>query len=96
MDIVANAFVLFAAGFETVSTTMSFCLYELALKKRIQDRVREEMIATKSKYNGEVSSEFLTDLQYLEMVLAGQYFSLLHQKHLSLTFLTSITLVIFF
>lgn len=72
-DITANAFVLFVAGFETVSTAMSFCLYELALQKPIQDRVRKEMNMTKSKHNGEISNEFLVDLQYLELVLTGQY-----------------------
>ncbi|CAH1732605.1 unnamed protein product [Aphis gossypii] len=69
-DIVANAFALFAAGFETVSTAMSFCLYELALKKPIQDKVREEMNATKIKHSGEINDEFLKELHYLEMVLA--------------------------
>lgn len=73
-DIVANAFVLFVAGFETVSTTMSFCLYELALKKHIQDKVRQEMISMKSKH-AEINNDFLMDLHYLEMVLAGKLFS---------------------
>lgn len=72
-DIIANAFFMFAGGFETVSTAMTFCLYELALQKCIQDRVRDEMIVTKAKHGGELNNEFLTDLHYLEMVLAGQY-----------------------
>lgn len=72
-DIVANAFIMFAAGFETVSTTMSFCLYELALKKPIQDKVREEMNNMKNKHNAEIDNDFLKDLHYLEMVLAGKY-----------------------
>lgn len=50
---------------------MSYCLYELALKKHIQDRVRQEMNFMKTKHNGETNNEFLTDLHYLEMVLAG-------------------------
>lgn len=70
-DIVANAFDLFAAGFETVSTAISFCLYELALKKHIQDRVRDEIVATKARHGDETKNEFLIDLQYMEMVLAG-------------------------
>lgn len=67
----ANAFVMFAAGFETVSTAISFCLHELALKKRIQDRVREEIKLNKSKHNGAVNNEFLLDLNYLDTVLSG-------------------------
>ncbi|XP_050527989.1 probable cytochrome P450 6a14 [Daktulosphaira vitifoliae] len=69
-DIVANAILMFLAGFETVSSTMSFCLYELALNKPIQDKVRKEMTQLMSKHNGEINSEFLSDLHYLEMVLA--------------------------
>jgi len=63
---------MFAAGFETVSTAMSFCLHELALKKHIQDRVREEIQLKKSKNNGVISNDFLIDLHYLDMVLAGE------------------------
>ncbi|XP_050439568.1 probable cytochrome P450 6a14 [Adelges cooleyi] len=70
VDIIANAFIMFAAGFETVSTTMSYCLYELALNKTIQDRVRKEMLVAKTKHNGETNSELLTDLSYLGMVIA--------------------------
>ncbi|XP_060853196.1 probable cytochrome P450 6a13 isoform X1 [Rhopalosiphum padi] len=69
-QILSNAFGFFAAGFETTSTTLSFCLYELALKKNIQDRVREEIKLTKIKYNGVIDNEFLNDLIYLDMVIA--------------------------
>jgi len=64
---------MFAAGFETVSTALSFCLYELALKKHVQDRVREEIQFKISKYNGKIDNDFLIDLNYLDMVLAGNY-----------------------
>ncbi|XP_050527991.1 uncharacterized protein LOC126898087 [Daktulosphaira vitifoliae] len=69
-DIVANAFIMFLAGFETVSSTMSFCLYEIALNKSIQDRVREEMVNLLEKHNKEINKEFLSELYYLEMVIS--------------------------
>ncbi|XP_003242904.1 probable cytochrome P450 6a13 isoform X1 [Acyrthosiphon pisum] len=69
-QILSNAFGFFAAGFDTTSTSISYCLYELALKKNIQDRVREEIKLTKSKYNGVIDNEFLNDLHYLDMVIA--------------------------
>jgi len=72
-QIVANAFVMFAAGFETVSTAISFCLYELALKKHIQDKVRKEINWKLSQNNGLINNDFLIDLNYLDMVLAGNY-----------------------
>lgn len=77
-QIVANAFVLFAAGFETTSSSISFCLYELALKKQIQDKVRAEIKMKRVKYNGETNNDYLAELDYLEMVIAGNV--LLTQK----------------
>jgi len=62
---------MLTAGFETISTVMSFCLYELALKKHIQDRVREEIKSSLSKHNGVINNDFLVDLHYLDKVLAG-------------------------
>lgn len=64
---------MFAAGFETVSTALSFCLYELALKKHIQDKLREEIKSKMSINNGVIDNDFLVDLNYLDMVLAGKF-----------------------
>lgn len=72
MDIVANAYILFIAGFETVSTSMSFCMYELALQKDIQDKVRKEIMEVRSKYNGQMNSECLNELNYLGMIIKGK------------------------
>lgn len=72
-QIVANAFVMFSAGFETVSTAVSFCLHELALKKHIQDKVRDEFKLKISKFNGIMNSDFLSELNYMDMVVAGNF-----------------------
>lgn len=70
-DIIANAILLFSAGTDTVSITTSFCLYELALKRDIQDKLRAEINRAKIKYDGKFTNDFLMDLQYAEMVLNG-------------------------
>jgi len=59
------------AGFETVSSTISYCLYELALNKSIQDKVRQEIQSKISKSYGQINNDFLIDLNYLDMVIAG-------------------------
>ncbi|XP_060861012.1 probable cytochrome P450 6a14 [Metopolophium dirhodum] len=69
-QILSNAFGFFAAGFDTTSTSLAYCLYELALKKDIQDRVRKEIKLTKSKHNGVIDNDFLNNLVYLDMVIA--------------------------
>jgi len=65
---------MFAAGFETVSSTISYSLYELALNKSIQDKVRQEIQLKLSKSEGQINHEFLMDLNYLDMVIAGSYY----------------------
>ena len=49
----AQAFVFFAAGFETSSTTISNALYELALNQDIQKKLREEIKEFDAKNSGD-------------------------------------------
>uniref|UniRef100_A0A6P4FI45 Probable cytochrome P450 6a14 n=1 Tax=Drosophila rhopaloa TaxID=1041015 RepID=A0A6P4FI45_DRORH len=64
----AQAFVFFLAGFETSSSTMAFCLYELALQPDIQQRVREEIGSVLG--GGEIIYDALAEMTYLDQVLA--------------------------
>ncbi|KAH8402288.1 hypothetical protein KR009_010990, partial [Drosophila setifemur] len=67
----AQAFVFFIAGFETSSSTMSFCLYELALQTDIQQRVREEIDRVLSEEEGgKITYDALSKMTYLEQVIA--------------------------
>lgn len=69
----ANAFVFFVAGFETTATTISYCLYELALNPDIQDQLREQLKETLNTNNGQLSYDTLKDMKYLDMVINGLY-----------------------
>ncbi|EDV35650.2 LOW QUALITY PROTEIN: uncharacterized protein Dana_GF12579 [Drosophila ananassae] len=68
-QIAAQAFVFFVAGFETSSSTMAFCLYELALQPNIQDRVREEIETVLGK-SDKISYDAIAEMTYLEQVIA--------------------------
>ncbi|KAF2887508.1 hypothetical protein ILUMI_18665 [Ignelater luminosus] len=66
--IVAQAGQFFTAGFETVSTTMSFALYEMCLQQGIQGKIRSEIKDSLIKY-GELTYEGIQEMKYLNMVV---------------------------
>jgi len=70
----AQAFVFFVAGFETSSSTMSYCLYELALQPEIQMRVRDEIESVlANEEGGKLNYDALGRMSYLDQVVAGKY-----------------------
>lgn len=64
----AQAYVFFAAGFETSSTTIANALYELALNQDMQDKLREEIEEFDAKNNGEWRYEAVKKMTYLDKV----------------------------
>ncbi|KAL5291884.1 hypothetical protein ACFFRR_010952 [Megaselia abdita] len=68
-QLAAQAFVFFVAGFETSSTTMGFCLYELSLNPEIQKTLRAEILSILKETGGELTYDSLNRMSYLEKVL---------------------------
>ncbi|KAB0790323.1 hypothetical protein PPYR_15336, partial [Photinus pyralis] len=56
------------AGFETTGTTISFALYELAMNRSVQERLREEIRSLCGGKN-KISYEMISQMGYLDMVL---------------------------
>uniref|UniRef100_A0A023EUC2 Putative cytochrome p450 cyp2 subfamily protein n=1 Tax=Aedes albopictus TaxID=7160 RepID=A0A023EUC2_AEDAL len=67
-EVVAQAFVFFLGGFETSSTTMSYCLYELSLYEDIQERARECVQSAIAKHGG-FNYDAVMDMDYLEQCI---------------------------
>jgi cytochrome P450 family 6 len=63
-QLAANVFLFFAAGFETSSSTLSFCLFELARNPEIQKKIQEEV--DKVFTSDEITYDMLSDLKYVE------------------------------
>jgi len=62
---------MFIAGSDPVSTTLAFCLHELAINTHIQDKLRRHILATKEKHDGKFNNDYLVNLNYADMVIAG-------------------------
>lgn len=73
-ELAANSFVFFLAGFETSSTTMQFCLYELAQNEEIQQLVRDEIEGVLERNGGEITYDVLSEMKYLQCVIEGEFY----------------------
>ena len=67
-----SKFQFFSAGFESASTTMTFCLYELALNCTIQEHLRKEIIKALQLNDNKITYEVVMELKYLQMVIEGK------------------------
>ncbi|XP_052891059.1 probable cytochrome P450 6a13 [Anopheles moucheti] len=68
-ELAAQVFIFFLAGFETSSTTMNFCLYELAKNCELQERLRQEINRAIESNGGELTYDVVMGIEYLNMVV---------------------------
>lgn len=71
-ELAAQVFVFYVAGFETSSSTMSYCLYELAQNQDIQDRLRNEIQTVLEEQEGQLTYESIKAMTYLNQVISGR------------------------
>lgn len=80
-EITAQSFIFFVAGFETSSTTMVNCLFELAMNPDIQEKLRAEIFKVCGE--GDLTYESVSSVEYLNMVIDGKFLAI-SIKHQSL------------
>ncbi|XP_046671766.1 probable cytochrome P450 6a13 isoform X1 [Homalodisca vitripennis] len=68
-EMTAQAFVFFIAGFETASSVMSFCLFELSRHQDIQDSVYAELQEALKRNGGSINYQMLMEVPFLEQVI---------------------------
>ncbi|XP_055631745.1 probable cytochrome P450 9f2 [Toxorhynchites rutilus septentrionalis] len=70
-ELLAQCFMFFLAGFETVSSCLSFTTYELAINPKIQHRMFEEVQETERTLKGsQLTYEVLQKMEYMDMVVS--------------------------
>lgn len=70
-EIAAHVFTFWFAGFETTSTTLSFCLFELAKNCDVQQRVHDEIDRVLAVHGGQITYESIMAMKYLDSCVDG-------------------------
>ncbi|KAL7026322.1 hypothetical protein ACKWTF_013855 [Chironomus riparius] len=68
-ELASESFAFFGGGFETTSSTITYCLYELSQNKDIQSQLRDEVDEVFSNEGG-LTYDTLIDMKYLNMVIS--------------------------
>lgn len=71
-EMFAQTFVFFAAGFETSSSTLTFCMYEIAKNPEIQEKVHSEIDNVLEKHDGKITYDAVSEMKYLENCIDGK------------------------
>ncbi|CAG4944932.1 unnamed protein product [Parnassius apollo] len=65
----AQAFIFFAAGFETSASATSFALHELAYNPLVQQKVQDDIDRVLLKHNNKLTYDAIKEMTYLECTL---------------------------
>ncbi|XP_055589834.1 probable cytochrome P450 9f2 [Uranotaenia lowii] len=70
-EMIAQCLIFFLAGFDTVSTCLTFLAYELTLNPEIQDKLYEEIVETHESLGGKsLTYDALHKMKYMDMVIS--------------------------
>lgn len=70
-EMIAQAFVFFLAGFETVSTSLMMATHDLVVHQDVQQKLFEEIQETEAALGGKkLNYETLQKMQYMDMVVS--------------------------
>lgn len=73
-EMAAQSFVFNAASFESTSSTMSFCLHELAKNPNSQAKVHADIDSVLEKYDGQLTYESIGEMKFIEQCIDGRQF----------------------
>lgn len=65
-EIAAQSFIFFLGGFETSSTALTYCLYELSKNQEVQEKARSNVNKILKKFDGKFNYDALMEMNYVE------------------------------
>lgn len=68
------SYVFFLAAYESSSTLMAFCLYELAKSPKLQQKVCTEIDNVLQNHGGKLTYDSLSEMKYFDKVIDGKVF----------------------
>lgn len=68
-QVVAQSFFYFIAGYETTSTALTFCLYELSQHQEFQEKARAEVMEAIGKHQNELTYESISELTFCDKIV---------------------------
>ncbi|XP_046629103.1 probable cytochrome P450 6a14 [Neodiprion virginianus] len=69
LEAAAQVFIFWFGGFETSSTTATYCLYEMAMNQVIQEKLADEINSVIQKF-GSLTYDSITEMTYLDKVIS--------------------------
>ena len=52
---------------------MNYCLYELALNQKLQEKARESITTVLAKHDGQLTYESTLDMKYIDQCINGMF-----------------------
>lgn len=65
----AQSFFYFVSGYETTSTTLTFCIYELSQNQEIQEKAREDVCQALEKHQNQLTYESISELNFIDKIV---------------------------
>ncbi|GLH12227.1 Cytochrome P450 9e2 [Gryllus bimaculatus] len=78
--IIGQAVIFFFAGFDTISSVLSFVCYYLAMNVDVQKKLQEEIRSQIGEDAKKLTYEDIQKMKYLHMVISGMRFALMEAK----------------
>lgn len=73
-DCAAQTFLFYTAGFDTSSSALTYCLYELVRHPEVMQKLQQEIDDVLSRHDNQITYDAIQDMKYLDMCISGNIY----------------------